>query len=165
MLKINALRDFLVAAMPELAADPAALRMWVDRGTVASTLSATASFAFRFRLNVLLIDFAGDIAQLALAIVIWLRTHQPDLLTGTADAFEFEADFLDAEKADLLFQINLRQNVSAVPGAQGITARYLPEPDPLFADDAPILGLPDAPLLSAIVMEGEGKIAPGLADG
>ncbi|NOW46714.1 hypothetical protein FHW96_002874 [Novosphingobium sp. SG751A] len=155
MLKINLLRAALMQAMPELKASPKSLIMWVDRGKAVSRDTADLSFTFEFQLNVLLIEFAGDIAAFALAILIWLRTNQPDLFAMGADAFDFETDILDNGKADVQIRLQLRQNVEAVVTPNGVTATYLPEPDPLFPDDLPLGGLDAMPLLKSITVNDE----------
>lgn len=159
MLKINLLRAALMEAMPELKAAPKNLIMWVDRGAVQSRDTDDLSFGISFQLNVLLIEFAGDIAAFALAILIWLRVQQPDRFAMGADAFDFEVDILDNGKVDLQIRLQLRQNVAVALTPQGASASYLPEPAPLFADDLPFGGLDAAPLLHSITLNGE-PLAP-----
>lgn len=155
MLKINLLRAALMEAMPELKRSPKNLIMWVDRGKAISRDTDDFSFAFEFQLNVLLVEFAGDIAAFALAILIWLRTNQPNLFALGADAFDFEVDILDNGKSDVQIRLQLRQNVEAVVTPGGVTATYLPEPAPMFPDDLPFGGLEDMPLLQSITLNGE----------
>lgn len=152
MLKINLLRDALMQAMPELKAAPKNLIMWVDRGKAQSRDTDDLAFSFEFQLNVLLVEFAGDIADLALAILIWLRTHQPDLFALGADAFDFEVDILDNGKVDLQIRLQLRQGVAVAITPDGARPSYLPEPDPLFGDDLPFGGLDAAPILHSITV-------------
>lgn len=155
MLKINLLRAALMEAMPELKRSPKNLIMWVDRGKVQSRDTADFSFAFEFQLNVLLVEFAGDIAAFALAILIWLRTNQPDLFAMGADAFDFEVDILDNGKSDVQIRLQLRQNVEATITPGGVTTTYLPEPDPLFPDGLPFGGLEEMPPLQSITVNDE----------
>lgn len=154
MLKIITLRSAIEQAIPELVATPNLLRIWVDRGSGQSRQTPNLSLAFKFRLNVLLLDFTADIAVLALAIFRWARVHQPDLLAVGADGFNFEVDFLDENKADLLFQLDLGQSIAVYPTDTGYTVTYLPEPDPLFADDAAPNPLTTIPTLTNVVVEG-----------
>lgn len=102
-----------------------------------------------------------DLASVGYVLCAWLRTHQPDLLRPGQDAWSFDLDPLDNGTYDALIQLDLTQSISVAPDAQG-TPRltYLPEPEPLFADALPFAGLPEAPLLKAIAVVGEGQIAP-----
>ncbi|MBB3953389.1 phage tail protein [Novosphingobium sediminicola] len=165
MLKIDLLRDALMQAMPELKAAPKNLIMWVDRGKALSRDTADLSFAFEFQLNVLLVEFASDIATFALAILIWLRTNQPDLFALGADAFDFEVDILDNGKVDLQIRLQLRQNVTVAITPQGAKASYLPEPAPLFVDDLPFGGLDADPILTSITVNGEDLPPWSMVDG
>jgi hypothetical protein len=163
MRKIDSLRATLTAAFEELAADPSRLRVWIDRGTAQSRQTATFGFAMAFRLNVLLMAMSTDLASVGYVLCAWLRTHQPDLLRPGQDAWSFDLDPLDNGTYDALIQLDLTQSISVAPDAQG-TPRltYLPEPEPLFADALPFAGLPEAPLLKAIAVVGEGQIAPSI---
>lgn len=146
MKKASLLRDALVAALPELAGDPSRLAMWVEKGSGHSRQTETRHFSFEYELNVLIRELTSDIALVALALFNWLRVHQPDLLANKATGFEFDADILDNDSADVLFRLRLIDRVLAVPTeAGGYTLDYLAEPDPLF-DDALGLTDPTSPL-------------------
>lgn len=159
MQKIDSLRAALTAALPEYKAAPQKLLLWTDKGTARSRQTKTLGFGFKFRLNVLLLDFTTDIAALVLAIFVWMRVNQPDLLAPDTDGIEFDVDFLDNRKADLHIKLDLKQNVSVqAKEGGGFVCTYLAEPDPLFLDELP-LGVPDPTLpLSAIVIENEGDL-------
>jgi hypothetical protein len=166
MLKIDLLRDALIVAMPELKATPKNLVMWADRGTVQSQATDDLAFEIGFQLNVLLIDFAGDkMADFALAILIWLRSQQPDRLAIGVDAFDFEVDILDHGKVDLQIRLQLRQSVGVESSADGAKANYLPEPEPFFVDDLPIGGLEVAPNLKSISLNDEELLPWNTVDG
>lgn len=150
MKKIDSLRDALLAATPELQQQPARLRMWVDRGSVQARQTESLSFAYGFRLNVLIMELATDISVLTLAITRWLRVNQPELLVPGTDAFTFDVDILDNNTVDVLFEIAITQNVAVAPAPGGkFNLVDLPEPDPLFGAEIQI------PALTAILLEGE----------
>lgn len=153
MNKIDSLRTAIVEALPELSGDPSRLRMWVDRGTAKSQQTASLSFGFDYRLNILVIEMAADIALLSLALFRWMRINEPHLLTPGADGFSFDADMLDNRTADILIQIDVRQNVSVQPSGDGFTLAYLAEPAPLFDDDNSLApGAPVPPLEDVTVV-------------
>lgn len=140
MNKIDSLRTAILAALPELAREPTRLKMWIDRGTARCPQTDSLSFGFFYRLNVLVEELANDISLLALAIFGWLRVNEPHLLAPGVDGFSFDADILDNLTADILIQIEIRQNVAVRPDGNGHTLEYLDEPRPLFPD---ALGLVD----------------------
>ena len=153
MKKASLLRTALVTALPELANDPSRLAMWVEKGSGHSRQTGTRGFSFEYELNVLVREMTSDIALLALALFDWLRIHQPDLLAHKTAGFEFDADILDSESADVLIRLRLVDRVSVSAGEEGgAVLEYLTEPDPLFED---VLGLSDpaAPLTGHTVTD------------
>ena len=154
MLKLDTLRAAIAAALPELARSPENLRIWIERGQGRCQGTATDAFGFAFQANVLIVEMASDIAVLSHAICRWLRVNQPDLLTPGREGFSFDADILDNGSADVLLQIQLTQNVTVAPkDGGGFTLAYLPEPDPLFADDLGFGGLDPAPPFVGLDMD------------
>lgn len=139
MKKPETLRVAIAATVPDLADNPERLIMWIDQGAVASPMTAAFHFAYSYRLNILILGYAGQQPPIAIAILYWLRVNQPDLLQPGKDAFTFEADFLDNRSVDLQIQLQLTEQVRAVRREDGgFDMEFIAEPDPLLADDAPI---------------------------
>lgn len=165
MIKPASLRAAIVALLPESARDPQNLLMWVDQGTIVSRSTPTLGFTYRYRLNVILIDFAGEPSVVMLAVTNWLRVNQPDLLTPGREAFAIEVDLIDSKLVDLQLQIMLEENVSVARREDGgYNLQHLPEPDPLFDDDEPLTGsdgqpAPGTPPLTQIADE-SGDLPP-----
>lgn len=161
MRKIDSLRQVLSTSIEELSKSNERLRIWIDRGTVQCRQTATFGFTMAYRVNVLLMDMTTDIASVGYVICAWLRINQPDLLAPGKDAFALDLDVLDNGKYDALIQIDLNQNVTCAINGQGkMQVDYLPEPEPLFADDLPFPGLDAVPVLKAVSVNGDGQIAP-----
>jgi hypothetical protein len=140
MQKIDSLRAAITAALPEYKAAPKKLLLWVDRGTGHSRQTATFGFGFKFRINIMLLDFSADIGALVFALFMWMRVNQPNLLDPGTDGIEFDVDFLDNAKADLVIKLDLKQNVSVKPNEAKpgtFLLDYLTEPEPMFLDDLP----------------------------
>ena len=60
MLKPDSLRRALTDAVTVLKTNPDMLRIFVDNGSIASTLATSLSFEKRYTLNVIVTDFTGD---------------------------------------------------------------------------------------------------------
>lgn len=165
MIKPASLRAAIVALQPDLARDPAKLLMWVDQGSIVSCSTPTLGFAYRYRLNVILIEFAGQPSVVILAVTNWLREHQPALLTPGKDAFSIEVDLIDSKTVDLQLQIQLDENVLATRREDGgFHLQHLDEPVPLFDDDLPLIAsdgepAPGIPPLAEIADE-DGPLPP-----
>lgn len=135
MSKAKSLRAALTAAIPELRNEPERLKLWIENGAVRARSTASHGFALQYPLSVLIEAAKTDIAIIALAITRWLRVNQPDLLAPNGDSFQFESDILDVTTADILFTINLTENIAVEPQPDGSwQVTYLTEPDPLFDD-------------------------------
>lgn len=157
MRKIDSLKVTLLAAIPEVANDPASLPVWIDRGSAKARQTASNAFELSFRLNVLAIGVRTDLSIITLAVTRWLRANQPERLQPGSDSFTFDADILDNGTADLLIQIDLTQNyeVSNVDGEEKVEA--LEQTDPVL-EEANAEGL--APDIAAILIGGEQLVPP-----
>lgn len=161
MRKTDSLRAAITAAIPEIATDPSRLIMWIDQGSTKGTLTSDESFQLAYQLNVTLMDMTTDIAVLMLAVHNWCRVNQPALLVPPATAITFDADILDNGAADLTAQIDLTQAVKVTIAPDGSRQlEYLDEPDPLFDDPLGAGGAEPVPPLTAVLVAGEGQVAP-----
>ncbi|NJV46882.1 phage tail protein [Escherichia coli] len=85
MLKPDSLRRALTDAVTVLKTSPEMLRIFVDNGSIASTLATSLSFEKRYTLNVIVTDFTGDFDLLIVPVLAWLRENQPDIMTTRVD--------------------------------------------------------------------------------
>lgn len=152
MKKSDDLRAAVAAALPEFRNEPDRLRIWIENGTAQCRQTASLSFGFAYRLNLLFVEASSDIALVALPIFRWLRVNQPDLLAPGAAGFSFDVDVLDNATCDILVQLDLAENVAVASTPDGgWTLDYLAEPDPLFMDGEPLPGMAAAPDLAAVI--------------
>jgi len=148
MRKLETLRAALLAALPELEEDPDRIRIWIERGTAASSQTGSRALAYKFQANVLVVEMASDITVLFMAVFEWARVNQPELMVPGVDGIAFDADILDNGTADILLQLQLDQAVSAAPKeAGGYDISYLAEPDPFDPSILSIIAPEEAPPL------------------
>lgn len=129
MKKPDSLRKVLEAFVPALASDPAKLSLFIDKGRI-SARAGSLSLEYRYTLNVVVQDFAGDPDMIMVPVLAWITQHQPDLLQrADAEPFRFESELLDADTSDVSIYIELDEavRVTAKDGG-GFTA---------VRDDAP----------------------------
>lgn len=156
MRKHDSFRAAVVAALPDLARNPQAFAVFIDKGRVAARAgpagsAAATGFEWRYALNAVLLDFVGDPNALAKAVLDWIRVAQPEVLLNHAsgnEAFQFSVDVLDENKADIEIAIELNEAVDIAPDGT-MTYRDEPDLDPAFA------GVPSGTLLDAITVSGE----------
>jgi hypothetical protein len=122
MMKATSVRQALVKALPDLQNDPDKLLVFIDQGHIVSTLAKGRSFEYRYVLNVIVLDFAGNSDAVFLALLAWLRVNQPDALAGTEpqqEPISFEADHLTPSTSDLSIKLNLSEAVRVSVDARG----------------------------------------------
>lgn len=167
MLKPDSLRAAITAAIPGLERNPDKLAIWVDQGQIFSRLSPAPGFPnpgfeYRYRLNALLLDLEHDPDTVMIAVILWLQTHQPELLNRPCDAaFPFECDVRSAKSVDLSIELQLSERVRAVPrDGGGYDLVHLQEP-PAIAE---FEGVPRWTPATAIFVDGQ-RVAGSGTDG
>ncbi|MDR5797442.1 MULTISPECIES: phage tail protein [unclassified Caballeronia] len=122
MIKPASLRAALVAAIPTLAENPDKLTVFIDQGSLAATGTISSSFEYRYVLNVIVLDFAGDADDLFIAIVDWVRKYQSDLVSNfdqRSNGITFEIDILDNATADVSIKLQMTESVVVGTGPTG----------------------------------------------
>jgi hypothetical protein len=132
MNKANSFRTALTAALPALATDPDKLLVFIDAGRVIATDAPSLSFEYRFTLNAILLDFAGDADTVFVALLAWVKRNQSDLLaneTTRKDGISFEAEHLTNDTCDLSIKLQLSESVVVGADDQGVqTITHIDEP-------------------------------------
>ncbi|EPG6645815.1 phage tail protein [Pseudomonas aeruginosa] len=114
MNKPNSLRAHLLEAVPELSKNPDRLLVFIDNGSIRSTVAHGLSFEYSYTLNVILTDFAGHPDAVAIPLLAWVLVNQHELLANQEKgktAIQFEADVLDNSKVDLSIKLPLTERV------------------------------------------------------
>ena len=104
--------------------------------------SATASLSFEYsvKLNLIVTDCAGDADAIMLALIAWLKVHQFDLLANEErrkHGITFEVDFNNHETVDISIKLDLTERVAVKTGEAGrLDIKYLAEIQhmPAYAD-------------------------------
>ncbi|MEI6419476.1 MAG: phage tail protein [Sphingomonadales bacterium] len=122
MLKPDSLRAALTAAVPDLRTDPDRLRMFIDKGNLVATAVPLLAFEYRYRLQLLLLDFAGHPDQIMVPLLAWVAVNQNELLANAdrrRDGISFQAELLDSQRVDLAIELMLTEAVSVRPATGG----------------------------------------------
>lgn len=138
MKKPESLREHLLGAVADLKNDPDRLLVFIDEGSVRSTLGHGLSFEYRYTLNVILTDFAGHPDAVFIPLLAWIRVNQSELLANQdkhKESIGFEADILDGGKVDLSIKLPLTERAIVKKhdnGALEVTHPDEPQPDPFL---------------------------------
>lgn len=138
MKKPESLRQALNKSVPFIANNPECLGIFIDTGSVVSTLAASLSFEYRYTLNVIVMNFAGDQNLLMAPILGWLTQHQPDILANPErreDGFTFEADILNNTTSDISIDLKLTERVIIKEENGQMVVEAVSEPNPADPDE------------------------------
>ena len=135
MMKPASLRAFLAAAVQDLAQDPERLQIFIEGGRLLSPggpmcVGEPRAFEYRYRLQLIVTDFAAHPDALFSPLVTWVATHQPELLApGRPDGVKFEVEVLSHELVDVSIELELAEIVVPQKRADGgWTLDHPPQP-------------------------------------
>ena len=140
MYKPNSLRQHLAAAIPQLQRDPDRLLVFADEGNVEASATASLSFEYRFKLNLIVTDYAGDADAIMVPLIAWLKVHQAELMANEEQrkrGISFEVDFNNHETVDISIHLDLTERVIVKRGEGGrhdIKHAAEPQGTPDYAD-------------------------------
>nr|DAS40033.1 MAG TPA: tail completion protein [Caudoviricetes sp.] len=131
MKKPNQLRKILEQSHQDFVKNPDRLQLYVDGGQVIATGAPSFSFEYRYTLNVIATDYAGDIAALIVPMIAYLRTNQPEIFENPQmreNAFKFQVDYNNNDTADISFEIKLTERVVSKKDGDSVQIHYAKEP-------------------------------------
>ena len=137
MKKPADLRAHLTRWVPDLAANPDKLHVFVEKGHLATKVGAGLAFEYRYTLQLIITDFAESPDVLNVPLLVWLQTNQPDLLLDTEKrdrAIAFEAEILGNDTIDLALTLELSERVLVRAVTGGFECEHIGEPQ--LPDDA-----------------------------
>lgn len=133
MLKPASLRKALFKSVPLLRDNPDMLHMFVDGGVINATLAASLSFENRYTLDIVVTDYTGDLNLLIVPVNVWLREHQPDIMTtdeGKKRGFTYVADINSDDSKDVRMSLQLTERTIVNEADRRLNVTPLDEPPP-----------------------------------
>lgn len=134
MIKPASLREAIAAAVPDLQHNPDRLLVFVDQGAIVNTGTKSLSFEYRYQLNLILTDFAGDADTIMVALLAWVKINQPELVDNfdkQQNGITFEVDHLNHKTCDISIKLPLTEAVKVTTDADSKhTITHVQEPIP-----------------------------------
>lgn len=131
MKKSADLRAHLTRWVPDLAANPDKLHVFIEKGRIATKVGAGLGFEYHYTLQLIITDFAESPDVLNVPLLVWLQTNQPDLLLDTEKrdrAIAFEAEILGNDTIDLALTLELAERVLVRVVTGGFECEHIGEP-------------------------------------
>ena len=130
MLKPASLKNAIFKSVPLLRDNPDMLHMFVDGGTINATLATSLSFENRYTLDIVVTDYTGDLNLLIVPVNVWLREHQPDIMTteeGKKRGFTYVADINNDDSKDVRMSLQLTERTIVKEADRRLTVTPLDE--------------------------------------
>lgn len=131
MKKPNQIRKVIEQANPFLKKNPDMLQLFIDKGQIISTGAESLSFEYQYTLNIIITDYAEDLAKIIVPILAYCKINQPEIFANPAkreDAFKFEIDINNNNTLDLSLELMLTERVIQSDKAGKTTLHYANEP-------------------------------------
>ncbi|PHV11319.1 phage tail protein [Chitinimonas sp. BJB300] len=147
MLKPKLLREHLTRLVPTLANDPDKLLVFIEDGKLRTNWGKSLSFEYQYTLKMIVLDFADHADTVFVPILLWLKTHQPELILNAdrqASGIGFVVEPLSHETSDIEIKLMLTERVKVAESNGGLEVMHLGENIPsgnLWAHTLPGLGL------------------------
>ncbi|MDM8011780.1 MAG: phage tail protein [Parasphingorhabdus sp.] len=148
MQKPADLRDYLIAQFPQLGKKPDNLQMFIESGAVRARIN-NRNFQINYQLQVIFLNWTSHNVIAMIALNDWISRNEPDLIARHgADAFSFQADFIDSKAVDLQFTLQLTEQVQLARNEDddGDEITFLAAPDVAEMLEGPALSDPPANL-------------------
>lgn len=94
-------------------------------------LRRALSFEWRYKLTLLFTDFVDSPDTIVIPLLVWLATNQPDLIADAERRYKtlsFEAEPVDHDAIDIVFNLELTERVIVKPVPGGFTCEHVDEP-------------------------------------
>ncbi|WP_353629096.1 phage tail protein [Klebsiella quasipneumoniae] len=134
MKKAELMRDALTRNNTWCKANPELFIVWVEKGHIQIEATGEASFMYHYTIQVLAVDFPGQIDDLMLPLLAWAWEQQPDLLLNPDNnrKVEFDANIVNDDVADILFKVPAWERVIVEIADGKPVAKHLAESRPRF---------------------------------
>lgn len=109
MKKLIDLRAHLLASVPGLKPNPDKLITFIEDGNIEFWEGDNLSHMYVMPIRLIVLDYAGDVDDIVIPILTWLKLREPGL--NPTDTISFEAEMLNNNSFDLSISLNITERV------------------------------------------------------
>ena len=139
MKKIQQLREHLIAQISHFQTNPDGFTIRADTGVPICSMGNNLSIEYRYTVQILFLDYADDIDSIMIPLMLWLSTHQSELLVDPVKAktaITFEIDVIDNSKCDIMIRLPLTERHIAQKNQDGSLNITVPD-EPQYETNLP----------------------------
>jgi len=125
MQKPQLLRNYLIKNLPKLATNPEQLLIFVENGKILSPSGGSLSFAYQYKLNLIVLEWTDSVDQLLVLISAWLHVYEPPTADAFVEALSFEIEYLSNNSCDISFDIKLTERLKITHDTKGFVTEHL----------------------------------------
>lgn len=112
MIKLEAMRQHLLNAVPDLTRNPDKLLTFANDGKIKFHRGEHLSHEYGIDAQIIITDYHGTLDVIIVPLLQWLNHYQPDL--DPQEAVQIEAEILDNQRYDLALTVRLTERVVAL---------------------------------------------------
>lgn len=132
MRKPDQIRKIITDSNPDFKKNPDKLLIFVDNGELIATGATSLSHEYRYILNIIITDYADDIAKINVPLLAYLKINQPEIFHNPnrrENTFTFEVDHINHTTRDISIKIKLTERVIVQTDENGnANIKYADEP-------------------------------------
>lgn len=126
MKKLEDLRNHLLANVPGLKRNPDKLLTFIEDGSIEFWPGPNLSHAYAIPIQIIVTDYAGNVDDLILPILSWLKVREPG--HDPMNTIRFEAELLNNNSYDIAITVNVTERVIVKATEAGLDVEHvLPE--------------------------------------
>lgn len=135
MKKLADLRTHILANVPCLKTNPDKLLTFIEDGNIEFWQGTNLSHMYTLPIRLIITDFTGNVDDIILPILSWLKIREPGF--DPANTISFEAELLNNNSYDISITVNITERVIVTSTEEGlVTEHVLPEPPLEMNSDA-----------------------------
>lgn len=157
MKKPHLLREALTAALDgkhHVRANPHLIDITVTDLNLLASGRPGAGFQYRYTLQIILMDFAGEAEEVTVPLMIWVERYQHELVASQDAATKglvMTVKLLESGKSDILIDLQLTESLRFTPRTLENGGGY----DVVFADEPLPMALEEGAPLHVVYLDGE----------
>lgn len=132
MRKLEDLRNHVIENVPGLKRNPDKLLTFIEDGKIEFWSGPNLSHSYSIPVQIIVTDYAGNVDDLILPILSWLKVREPG--HDPMNTIRFEAELLSNNSYDIAITVNVTERVIVKATEAGLDVEHVLPEAPLEID-------------------------------